>query len=193
MSQTDSPARPSSEPAGVDLRSVAVSGLTTFAWYAVPDVVRPRWARALAKTAVLAAGVALGTVTTREGAEARAAARAVQDEIRSAREASAAASSGTGATDTTTEAAVSEPPEPGATGAGRAVVATVAVVVGGVAAAGAVVVLGERWTYRFAERLRGRGVRAPHVAVGLVLGAAAAGLDALEGPFIAGRSRSGAA
>jgi hypothetical protein len=183
MNQHDTLARPSpSERTRTDLRSVAISGVTTFAWYAVPDVVQPRWARALAKTAVLGASVALVMGGTREGAEARAAVREVQDGIRSAAEQPSATEQAPLDEDGAAGAA------PGGTGSGRAVVATAAVV-GGVAVAGTLAVLGERWIYRSAERLRGRGVRAPHTAVGLVLGAAVAGLDALEGPFSAARPR----
>lgn len=183
MSQSATPVRPTpAERTGVDPRSVVINGVTTFAWYAVPDVVRPRWARALAKTAVVAAGAALGAGTTREGAEARAAVCDVRDGIRSA-----TVPSDTDPSDTDPSATA-----PDGTGAGRAVAATVAVV-GGMAVAGTLAVLGERWIYRFAERLRGRGVRAPHTAVGLVLGAAAAGLAVIEAPVSAEQPRSAAA
>ena len=60
------PTRKSADP-----RTVAIAGLMTVAWYAVPDVVRPRWARALAKTAVGTAGVVLTLTSTAEGIEAR--------------------------------------------------------------------------------------------------------------------------
>jgi hypothetical protein len=144
------------------------------------------------KTAVLAAGVSAGVGATREGAEARAAVRDVQEGVRSAADRAATeATEATEVTETTGTTATGGAPASDGTGSGRAVAATAAVV-GGMAVAGTLAVLGERWTYRFAERLRGRGVRAPHVAVGLVLGAAAAGLDALEGPFSAGLPRSGA-
>ncbi|GAA1977315.1 hypothetical protein GCM10009718_12120 [Isoptericola halotolerans] len=178
MSQFDSSSRPpSTERAGVDPRSVVISGVTTFAWYAVPDVVRPRWARALAKTGVLATGVLLAMGSTREGAEARAAVEDLRSGIRSAQD--------------QPRAAEPEVAELEVASSGRAVVATAAVV-GGMAVAGTLAVLGERWVYRFAERLRGRGVRAPHATVGLVLGAAAAGMSAIDVPVNAERSRSGA-
>ncbi|WP_277207750.1 hypothetical protein [Isoptericola croceus] len=181
MSLSDlSPATlPEAAPARVDLRSVALSGVATFAWYAVPDLVRPRWARALAKTAVLTTAVALALATTREGEEARGALREVQDQVR-------------GAVDQADEQVLDQASAAVEPGTGRAVAAGAALV-GGLALAGTVAVLGERWAYRTGERLGERGLRAPHSTVGLVLGAAAAGLAAVEGPLSAGRSRSAAA
>ncbi|MNW67504.1 hypothetical protein D3C74_460940 [compost metagenome] len=43
----------------------------------------------------------------------------------------------------------------------------------------ALAVVGEKVAYRWGERLRARGVRAPHARVGLVLGAAAGILGGL--------------
>ena len=184
MSQTDiSSSTAPSGPAAprIDLREVAISGGATLAWYAVPDVVRSRRARALVKTAVLVSGFALA-MATRGGSEARAAARDVRDAV-----------GAFGAVDP------ADPADPGGpacpTGAGDAdgtgrPVLTGAVVVGGLAVAGTVAVLGERWAYRAGEHLRARGVRAPHTTVGLVLGAATAGLAVVEGRLSAGLSRS---
>lgn len=165
------PARPR-----VDLRSVALSAGSTLAWYAVPDLVRSRGSRALAKTAVLASAVTLAMTTTREGAEARSAVRDVRAAVDAVRpgDPRPGPDDGDGAVSTG--------------GTGRAV-ATGAVVVGGLTVAGVVAVLGERWAYRAGEHLRARGVRAPHTTVGLVLGAAAGGLAAIEGPVTAERSR----
>lgn len=58
----------------------------------------------------------------------------------------------------------------------------VAIAVGAVAvlrATTAFAVVGEKGAYRWGERMRARGVRAPHLRVGLVLGAAAATLGGL--------------
>ncbi|KFD44426.1 hypothetical protein IU11_02560 [Cellulosimicrobium sp. MM] len=67
-----------------DPRTVAIAGLSTVAWYAVPDVVRPRWARALVKTAVGTAAVALTFTSTTEGTEAREGLRSLRDAAREA-------------------------------------------------------------------------------------------------------------
>ena len=48
-----------------------------------------------------------------------------------------------------------------------------------VSAASRLAVVGEKVAYRWGERLRARGVRAPHVRVGLALGAAAGILGGL--------------
>ncbi|MFI2105115.1 hypothetical protein ACH436_17610 [Isoptericola sp. NPDC019693] len=70
----------------VDARSVAITGLTTLAWYAVPDVVGPRWARALAKAGVLAGGFGLGMVVTTEGRSVVEGIRESRDEARELRD-----------------------------------------------------------------------------------------------------------
>ncbi|MFC7879157.1 hypothetical protein [Isoptericola sp. NPDC057391] len=69
-----------------DARSVAITGLTTLAWYAVPDVVGPRWARALAKTGVLAGGLGLGLALTAEGRSAVDGVREARGELRDLRD-----------------------------------------------------------------------------------------------------------
>ncbi len=71
----------------VDATSVAITGLTTLAWYAVPDVVGPRWARAVAKAGVLAGGLGLGIALTAEGRSAVDGMREVRDEVRDLRHA----------------------------------------------------------------------------------------------------------
>ncbi|MBN0039251.1 hypothetical protein JN535_03560 [Cellulosimicrobium cellulans] len=172
------PTRRSADP-----RTVAIAGLMTVAWYAVPDVVRPRWARALAKTAVGTAGVVLTLTSTAEGIEAREGVRALRDAAREA-----------GATGADPDASPDRPAD-GAPGAARedntyvpdhdeATPAPPAVVVGGavagVALATTLIVVGEKWVYRRGERLRARGVRLPHTRVGLVLGALAVALAAAE-------------
>jgi phosphoribosylanthranilate isomerase len=67
-----------------DPRTVAIAGLSTVAWYAVPDVVRPRWVRALAKTAIGTAAVVLTFTSTTEGTEAREGLRSLRDAAREA-------------------------------------------------------------------------------------------------------------
>jgi hypothetical protein len=163
-----------------DPRTVAITGAMTVAWYAVPDVVRPRWARALAKTAVGTAGVVLMLTSTAEGIEARDGVRALRDAARDAGPAGtdpadAPADDGAEAAreDNTYVAEHDEatpvPPAVAAAGA-----------VAGVALATTLVVAGEKWVYGRGERLRARGVRLPHTRVGLVLGALAVALAAAE-------------
>ena len=177
----------------VDARSVAITGLTTLAWYAVPDLVRPRWARALAKAGVLAGGVGLGVALTAEGRSAVDGMREVRDELRDLRDAGESA-----APDVEGAAPGVEPgdryrdpddnddnvlaadvalddadrlPDP-------AVAGTVAA--GALALAVTIAVAGEKWAYRRGERWRAQGRRLPHTRVGLVLGALAAVATALD-------------
>ncbi|MFD6179381.1 MULTISPECIES: hypothetical protein [unclassified Isoptericola] len=179
----------------VDARSVAITGLATLAWYAVPDVVGPRWARALTKVAVLGGGVALVTVATQEGRSALDGLREVRDELRDLGAAAADAVDGDGLQDGAVGA-------DGAGGPGAAAGRDDNVLLGeagldgadplpdpvvvGVAAGAAVVVAvvvavaGEKWAYRRGERWRARGLRLPHTRVGLLLGAAAAAATALD-------------
>ncbi|MGN7702894.1 hypothetical protein [Cellulosimicrobium sp. 22601] len=177
------PTRRSADP-----RAVAIAGLMTVAWYAVPDVVRPRWARALAKTAVATAGAVLTVTSTAEGRDAREGVRSLRDAVRSPDDAGdhvAAASTGTtggpgaepadgAAREDNTNVPEREEPTPVPPG----VVAAGAI--GGVALATTLAVAGEKWVYRRGERLRARGVRLPHTRVGLVLGALAVALAAAE-------------
>lgn len=172
------PTRRSADP-----RTVAIAGLMTVAWYAVPDVVRPRWARALAKTAVGTAGVVLTLTSTTEGIEAREGVRSLRDAARDA------GPDGTEPGD----APADHPADPvrednayvpdhdEATPVTPAVVAGGAVA--GVALATTLVVAGEKWVYGRGERLRARGVRLPHTRVGLALGALAVALAAAE-PYL---------
>ncbi len=177
------PTRRSADP-----RAVAIAGLATVAWYAVPDVVRPRWARALAKTVVATAGAVLTVTLTTEGREAREGVRSLRDAVRAPGDAGdlvAAASTGTAggpgaeladgaAREDNTYAPDRDEPTPVPPG----VVAAGAV--GGVALATTLAVAGEKWVYRRGERLRARGVRLPHTRVGLALGALAVALAAAE-------------
>lgn len=170
----------------VDARSVAITGLTTLAWYAVPDVVGPRWARALAKAGVLAGGVGLGMALTAEGRSAVDGMREVRDELRDLRDADESA------------AQDGEDVAPGAERGDRddnVLAADVALddadrlpgpAVAGTVAAGAltlavtIAVAGEKWAYRRGERWRAQGRRLPHTRVGLILGALAAVATALD-------------
>jgi hypothetical protein len=178
----------------LDPRALVLGGVTTFAWYAVPDVVGPRWARALAKTGVAVVGAALAVTVTRGGASARAEVRAFREEARAevARLADPgpalpgvedegrvdpddcpACSDNPAPLDLPTDAAEVVTPRPG--------VAMVAVL-GAAALATAAGVAGERWVYRRAEALRARGVRRPHLLVGAGMGVLGAALAAFDVP-----------
>lgn len=174
---------PTRRPA--DPRAVAIAGLSTFAWYAVPDVVGPRWARALAKSAVATTGVVLTVAATAEGREAREGARQVCGAIRSIPDRGSAEDLAGGPA---SDAAPDDParednvfvPDHDARPVPVPPGLLAAAAVGGVAAATTLAVAGEKWAYRCGERLRARGVRMPHARVGLVLGGLAVALAALE-------------
>jgi hypothetical protein len=172
------PTRRSADP-----RTVAIAGLMTVAWYAVPDVVRPRWARALAKTAVGTAGVVLTLTSTAEGIEAREGVRALRDAARDAGASGADPDASPDrpadeAPDAVREDNTYVPDHDEATPVPPAV--AVGGAVAGVVLATTLVVAGEKWVYRRGERLRARGVRLPHTRVGLALGALAVALAAAE-------------
>ncbi|GAA4724003.1 hypothetical protein GCM10023216_12260 [Isoptericola chiayiensis] len=174
------------ETGGPDVRAAVVGGVATAAWYAVPDVVRPRWARALAKTAVLAGGLTAALAVTRDGRAARAAVDELRDAVDGAVTDAAdplaqagleGADPGTPddeAVDNPAPTTLTEPPGPGSGWAGAAVVTGGLTLVAGAAVAGEILV------HRLAERLGARGWPAPHTTVGIVLGAAAAGLSLVE-------------
>ncbi|WP_265520242.1 hypothetical protein [Oerskovia flava] len=159
----------------VDPRAIAITGLTTLAWYAVPDVVRHRGARALLKTGVLVAGGVLSTTSTIEGRRAREAFGSLRETLPA---------------DPTADPAVSVPereePDADTTGRGRETgpspVAIGAATLGVVAGSVALAVAGEKWLYRRGERLRARGTRLPHTRVALASAVVAGALAALE-PF----------
>ena len=161
----------------VDARSVAITGLTTLAWYAVPDVVEPRWARALAKAGVLAGGLALGLAATSEGRAAVDGVRGVRDELRDLRAAEEGDGQGDAGAEDEDNVLLADPdgadpvPDPVVVGAAAA---------GVVALVATVAVAGEKWAYRRGERWRERGLRLPHTRVGVVLGALAAAVTALD-------------
>ncbi|WP_435738322.1 hypothetical protein V5D56_06960 [Cellulosimicrobium sp. PMB13] len=167
----------------VDPTTVAIAGSTTLAWYAVPDVVRPRWARALLKTAVGTAGAVLTVTSTADGREARQAVRSLRDAASGLGKTSAAADDDAarpGAAEREDNAYRPDdtrPPFP----VPSAVLALGAV--GGVAASVALVVAGEKWVYRRGEGLRARGLRWPHTRVGIVMGGVAVALAVAE-PFL---------
>ena len=169
-----------------DARSAAVYGLVTAAWYTVPDLVERRSTRALLKTVCGASGIAL-LLRTEDGREALEGVRRLRDAMREPGHDDALAGTSASVAGATApgEADSGDVPDNTLHGltsveitpAGKAAVATGAVVVLGVTTALAVV--GEKVAYRWGERLRARGVRAPHARVGLVLGAAAAVLGGL--------------
>ncbi|MFD6092698.1 hypothetical protein ACFWGN_11305 [Oerskovia sp. NPDC060338] len=169
-----------------DARSAAVYGLVTAAWYTVPDLVERRSTRALLKTVCGVSGIAL-LLRTEDGRDALEGVRRLRDAMREPGHDGALAGTSASAAGATApgEADSGDVPDNTLHGltpveitpAGKAAVATGAVVVLGVTTALAVV--GEKVAYRWGERLRARGVRAPHARVGLVLGAAAAVLGGL--------------
>ncbi|MFD6164503.1 hypothetical protein ACFWFR_04900 [Oerskovia sp. NPDC060287] len=169
-----------------DARSAAVYGLVTAAWYTVPDLVERRSTRALLKTVCGVSGIAL-LLRTEDGRDALEGVRRLRDAIREPGHDGALAGTSASVAGATApgEADSGDVPDNTLHGltpveitpAGKAAVATGAVVVLGVTTALAVV--GEKVAYRWGERLRARGVRAPHARVGLVLGAAAAVLGGL--------------
>ncbi|MFF3064089.1 hypothetical protein ACFVQ3_05990 [Oerskovia sp. NPDC057915] len=161
-----------------DTRAGAAYGLMTAAWYTVPDLVERRGTRALLKTACGVVGAAV-LLQTSEGRQAIDGVRKVRGALR-----------GTEGTDLPgTSAPWEQTPDdvpdntlhdltpveiaPG----GKVAIAVGAAVLLGATTAFAVV--GEKGAYRWGERMRARGVRAPHLRVGLVLGAAAAALGGL--------------
>ncbi|WP_166844987.1 hypothetical protein [Isoptericola sp. BMS4] len=174
-----------------DVRSAVVTGVTTALWYAVPDVVGPRWGRALAKTAVLGAGVGIGIAVTFEGRAALAGLRAVEASDAELDEGLDHGPDDDPDGDIDDASAADEPAAD--RGDGPAPVNPL-VAAGGIAAAlGAVTalaVLGEKWAYRLGERRRAKGRRLPHTGVGLVVGVLAAGLTLLE-PRAVGASAGG--
>ncbi len=170
----------------IDPAAVAIAAGTTLGWYAVPDVVRPRWGRALAKTAVTLAGAVLTVRATAEGREAREAVRSVREALRAGETSGDATADDTGTTGTTGTTA----DEPDATGAAAdgspPGVPPVLLALGGagaVAVSVALALAGERWVYRRGERLRARGLRLPHTRVGIAMAVVAVALTAAE-PYL---------
>ncbi|WP_069385463.1 hypothetical protein [Cellulosimicrobium cellulans] len=169
MSQDQTTSRRAVDPA-----ALVTAGATTLAWYAVPDVVGPRWARALAKTAVSAAGAVLTVRATAEGREAQEAVRSARAAVRVAADTSdGATADGPGTADATDDDAPSS---------ARPAVLVLAGV-GAVAVSTALAVAGEKWVHRRGERLRARGVRFPHTRVGLAMAVVAVALTAVE-PYL---------
>lgn len=169
MSQDRTTTRRPADPA-----TLVTAGATTLAWYAVPDVVGPRWGRVLAKAVVGVAGAVLTLRTTGEGREA-------WEALRSARDAGRAAAD-------TSDGATTDAPDPAdSTGdeAPSKVPPAVLVLagVGSVAVSTGLAVAGEKWVYRRGERLRARGLRLPHTRVALAMAAVAVALTAVE-PYL---------
>jgi hypothetical protein len=170
----------------VDPASLVTAAATTLAWYAVPDAVGPRWARALAKTAISAAGAVLTVRVTAEGRKAREAVRSVRDAVRAAGGDASAGDDAT-ATDRTTDETTSGATDAAAggdEGPSRVPPAVLALAgAGAVAGSAALVVAGEKWVYHRGERLRARGLRLPHTRVGLVMAVVAVTLTVAE-PYL---------
>ena len=162
-----------------DARACATYGLMTAAWYTVPDLVERRGTRALLKTACGVVGTAV-LLRTFEGRQAVDAVRKVRDAIRET-----GLPAGTSTPGEQTSGDVQEDTPHDLTPVEIAPRAKVAIAVGTAAVLGAttaIAVVGEKGAYRWGERMRARGVRAPHLRVGLVLGAATAVLSALNAP-----------
>jgi len=178
----------------VDATSVAITGLTTLAWYAVPDVVGPRWARAVAKAGVLAGGLGLGLAVTAEGRSAVDGMREVREEVRDLRHAAGeAAEEGRGGAepadgpdDRDDNVLAADVALDGADPLPDPVVAG-SVTAGAIALGVAVAVATEKLAYRRGERWRAQGRRLPHTRVGLILGVLAAAATALD-PSAAART-----
>ncbi|WP_454041719.1 hypothetical protein [Cellulosimicrobium sp. Marseille-Q8652] len=170
----------------VDPTAVAIAGSMTLAWYAVPDLVRPRWTRALLKTAVGVAGAVLTVASTADGREAREAVRTLRSTVKGLDETSDTAGPGAPGASPAGDAGREDNAYVADVGSSRSAVPPGVLAlgaVGGVAASVALVVAAERWVYRRGEALRARGVRLPHTRVGLAMGAVAVALAVAE-PFL---------
>jgi hypothetical protein len=165
-----------------DAKTGVVYGLTTAAWYTVPDIARRRGTRALLKTACGVAGMAV-LLRTDDGRQAIEGVRSLRDALRDAASDTADDAPAWDMADDVPADEVPDNPVHTLTPveispAGKTAIAAGAVVVLGVTTALAVV--GEKAAYRWGERMRARGVRAPHLRVGLVIGAATVLLGGLN-------------
>ncbi|MHA7132763.1 hypothetical protein [Oerskovia turbata] len=174
------PAQPTetTRPWTFDAKTGVVYGLTTAAWYTVPDIAQRRGTRALLKTACGIAGMAV-LLRTDEGREAVEGLRSLKEKIRdggvdSAEEASIWAAENDEVPDNPVHDLTPVEISP----AGKATIAAGAVVALGITTA--LAVAGEKAAYRWGERMRARGVRAPHLRVGLAIGAATVLLGGLN-------------
>lgn len=174
--------------AGPDPSSAVITGLTTLGWYAVPDLVRPRWGRALAKVGVAAAGVGVGLLATAEGRAAREGLRALTAPEESAAPGAAEQPTGQPAEQSAEQPAEQHGDENGTPAPDDEPASQVdprlagAAVVGVLGVMTVVAVAGEKWAYRRGEKWRAKGLALPHTRVGLIVGALAAGATLLEPP-----------
>lgn len=170
-----------------DVAEALASGVLAFAWYALPDAVASRRARAAAKTALLVPMVVMGVAQARREAaspDAREGAAAASDVLARIRDLTRAepvldqsvleptgAADGTGAPGDRNgrPGLLGGLPSPGQTAAIAAGLLVVAVTVVGSAAA-------ERGVHRYGQRLGARGVRLPHTRIGAVAGVGSAAL-----------------
>ncbi|MBD5785199.1 hypothetical protein IF650_03300 [Cellulosimicrobium terreum] len=173
MTHDEPTTRPAVQPV-----TVTIAAATTLAWYAVPDVVRPRWARAVLKAAIGVAGAVLTVGVTPEGRQAREGVRLLRETARSVGEPSGATEADGAEEDNTfVPDPVEGPPLP------VPPLVLAAGAVASVAASVALIVAGEKWVYRRGESLRSRGARLPHTRVGLAMAGVAVMLTAAE-PFL---------
>lgn len=176
--------------------AAALTGLTTAAYYAVPDLTTSRAARGWLRAAFLVAGGAVHAWVSRDDiAEAR---EGWRDALAHLRDRAAdgtapgadstAPGAGSGAEGTTPGADEPAPDAPAGSRLPAPARAAVAAAVGAAVLAGSVAltVAGERWLYRRAETRAAAGVRFAHVRQGLVLGTLSAALFALpdHGPDV---------
>lgn len=141
--------------------TAVLTGLTTTAYYAVPDVARTRAARGWLKAACLVAGAAVAMPTSREGWQ----------ELRPTWKDEPDATSSDDAAGDATD---------GGSRAGRAAVIGVGVALLAAGTAGTVAF--ERWIYRRGEALAAAGVPFAHTRAALVLGVGSTLLALLPEP-----------
>ena len=170
-----------------DLTSAAVA----FAWYAMPDVVRSRRVRGVAKVALLVPTVVIAVGQIRRSADAGAEAiRAAREEGGSGLEtaddrpeARAESVGAAGPADGSANeggAALGRSGSADGVGDGSPLARRAALVGAGVAVVGggvAATIAGERALFRLGERLGDRGVRWPHTRIGVAAALTSVGLS----------------
>lgn len=184
------------------------SGLTTTAWYATPDVLTSRTARAWAKAGLVAATVAVELPQLRAELASRRAAAAAAPDGRASTERSASADGSVGAEGTVgadgaggaagTLGAESDlggdHVDPSRSRASRVRAVGLGVLVVGVGV-GAVAgtVAAERWLFRRGEARAAAGVRFAHTRAAVVLGALTVALSLIPSPSPADDEDAGGA
>ncbi len=165
-----------------DIAEAVASGAVTAVWYALPDAVASRRARAALKVGLLVPVVGLSVVQSRRALDEVAAARA-SDAGAGADDALARVRALTATTpvlDSSTVRPAGDPTDDGRPAWKRGIVPAASAVAGAALAAGVVVgtVAAERGIHRLGRRLGARGVSLPHTRVGLVAGLVTAAISA---------------